>query len=365
MAFLSAEKLRDRRSSIPELILRARQKGVVSAVTPVSRTSAYRFLLRQGISAARVQQAAERDSRRFAYPHRLQMVLADGKHFRAGASRLKRVALFFIDDATRLGLSVCVAPSEDTGVFLKSFHALVCQYGFPDTVFVDNGPGFISEATLGVFARLDLPLIHGTAAYPEGHGKIERFNQTAKAAVLRQLAGRPEIDPSCESLTLRLTHYLREVYNHLPHESLAGNTPWERFRSDEKPFRWPEDRARLDEKFSVHLKRRVSPDHIVDIGDLAYEIPRGHAGRHVVLEQKLLDDRVFFIDRGRAIELFPVDLARNARERRGSDQKTILESQDPAPPGAAELAFNKSFAPVVDADGGFLDPVTRKGRPSR
>jgi hypothetical protein len=38
----------------------------------------------------------------------MQMVLCDGKHFRAGAARLRRVALFFLDDATRMGLHVVV-----------------------------------------------------------------------------------------------------------------------------------------------------------------------------------------------------------------------------------------------------------------
>ena len=48
----------------------------------------------------------EADRRRFAYPHRMMMVLADGKHFRAGVPRKRRVAVFFLDDATRFGLGV-------------------------------------------------------------------------------------------------------------------------------------------------------------------------------------------------------------------------------------------------------------------
>ena len=53
-------------------------------------------------------------------------MLADGKHFRAGAARLRRVALFF-DDATRYGLQVLVGTAESSELFparpLRDGHA--------------------------------------------------------------------------------------------------------------------------------------------------------------------------------------------------------------------------------------------------
>jgi hypothetical protein len=55
-----------------------------------------------GIDTSRGKQPVNRDSRRFVYPHRMQMVLCDGKHFRAGAARLRSMAYFFLDDATRM-----------------------------------------------------------------------------------------------------------------------------------------------------------------------------------------------------------------------------------------------------------------------
>jgi len=56
----------------------------------------------------RVPAKQEADQRRFAYPHRMMMVLADGKHFRAGPARKRVVAPFFLDDASRFGLGVVV-----------------------------------------------------------------------------------------------------------------------------------------------------------------------------------------------------------------------------------------------------------------
>jgi len=76
---------------------------------------------------------------------------------------------------------------------------------------MDHGAGFISDDTRTVIASLPhVHLINGTKAYPEGHGKIERFNRTALMEVLRSLDGAAEVDPDCEALTLRLRHFLFE-----------------------------------------------------------------------------------------------------------------------------------------------------------
>ena len=50
---------------------------------------------------------------------------------------------------------------------------------------------------------LEMHLVLGTAGYPEGHGKIEKFHQTTWTGVLRGLC-RPEIDPEPRALELRL-----------------------------------------------------------------------------------------------------------------------------------------------------------------
>ena len=54
---------------------------------------------------------------------------------------------------------------------------------------MDHGPGFVSEDTASVMARLRIRLIHGTPAYPEGHGKVERFHRTEFEQLLRLLDG--------------------------------------------------------------------------------------------------------------------------------------------------------------------------------
>ena len=62
---------------------------------------------------------------------------------------------------------------------------------------MDGGPGLAAADSAEVGANRGALLIHGEANYPEGHGKVERFNQTAKAQSLRALDGRPDVDPAC------------------------------------------------------------------------------------------------------------------------------------------------------------------------
>lgn len=352
--FIAQQKRADPQASVPELIRRAQMSGVIEPNKHVDRTTVYRACKRLGLEVARRKTVAERDTRRFAYPHRLDMVLCDGKHFRAGASRARRVALFFLDDCSRYGLHVVVGTSENSCLFLRGLYELVRRYGLMTIVYLDHGSGFTADDTKAVIAALGALLILGEVAYPQGHGKVEVFNRGAKAGVLRGLDRRPDVDADCGALELRLQHYLHEVYNHQPHEALGGRSPAERFWADDKPLRLPESDAALRRRFNVQLKRRVSSDHVVSIDSEFYEVPRGHAGAQVAIERNVLDGRLRFCHRGQMIELAPLDPAKNARaqrarRRRRPDDETL----HPLPHSAADMVYDREMSPVVDPDGGL------------
>lgn len=353
--FLARTRGEDEHASIPELIRRAREHGVVRPDERVCRTTVYRTFRRLGISVARRKRASERDARRFAYPHRMDMVLSDGKHFRAGAQRHRRVAMFFLDDATRAGLHVVVGTSETAALFQRGLYECIRRSGFMTVIYLDHGPGFIAKDTASVIKDLGILLIHGEKAYPEGHGKIERFHLTAIGDVLRNLDGRPDVDSGCGALELRLQHYIREQYGHRPHESLDGDTPWQRFCGDTKPLRFPKSEAELRRKFEVWLQRRASPDGIVSIDSVLYELPRGYAGQRVTLRRRLLDGSIGFLHEAKLIDLHPADLEANAHSPRARSRRKEPDVQATPPPSAADLAFQRDFGPVVDEDGGFRE----------
>ncbi len=355
VAFVTEEKRRDPQASVPDVIQRARELGVVGPCARIDRTTVWRLCRRLGLPVRRRKKARDRDSRRFEFPHRMDMVLCDGKHFRAGPGRAKRVALFFIDDRTRMGLHVVVGTSESKELFLRGLYELLRRHGRFSMLYADHGPGFIAGDTIDVVRKLGALLVHGEVAYPEGHGKVERFNQTALHKLLRHLPGRPDVNPDCSALELRLGHFVREVYNQTPHESLGKQTPSERYHSDDRPLRFHDDDRQLRRCFVVQVERRVSNDHVVSLDGVKYEVPRGHAGERVCLHRRLLDGTVAILHDGRLVDIQPVDLAANARSHRGQAGDNNNEPGEPLTMGAADHAFLRAMGPVVGPDGGFTD----------
>jgi putative transposase len=347
LAFVKSEKTADPRASIPEVIRRARERRVLGADETVDRVTVYRAASRLGLTVSQRASKRDTDMRRFAYPHRMQMVLVDGKHFRAGAARLKRVAFFFIDDCTRLILGVVVGTSESTELLVRGLYLVIQHFGLMDALYFDHGPGFNSLDTHAVCLRLEIRFIHGKKGYPEGHGKIERFNQTAQADVLRGL-DRAEVDPDTGSLELRLRHYAEHQYNVRGHESLDNISPRARWDADERPLRFPRDQEDLRSRFLITEVRRVSNDNVVSIDGVHYEVPRGHARDHIELRRQTLDGSIWAPHEGRLVRLHPVDLAHNAEARRASLPAPCAVDQPEPPLTAAAMAFDRDFGPLPD-----------------
>ena len=361
--FLQSEKALDRYASVPELIRRARLRGVIPHNLPVDRVSVWRACCRMGLPMRRVPAKSEADQRRFAYPHRMMMMLADGKHFRAGPRRTRRVALFFLDDASRYGLHAVVGTVESATLFLRGLYGVICRAGFMDISYLDRGPGFIADDTFAACLRLGVHLILGTARYPEGHGKIERFNQTAQSQLLRALAGAADVADDCGALELRLQHYLFHQYNQQPHQALSGLTPQARWDADTRPLRFPEDDTDLRDRFLVCETRKVSADNVVSHDGVDYEVPRGHAGTQIQLWRRLLSGERLLLHDGRLVQLHPVDLAGNASNRRARPAAAAPPAPDDdegTPQTAAQLAFTRDFGPVVGPDGGYLPPKPKE-----
>jgi len=354
ISFMRTEKQRDPRASVPELLRRATIRGIISEDLSIDRTTAWRACRRMGLPTRARSDKREGDMRRWRYPHRMQCVLADGKHFRAGGSRLRRVVLFFLDDATRYGLEALVGTSESTELFLHGLYDLLIKHGLIDLMYIDRGPGFISDDTFSVVhGGLGAWLIHGRARYPQGHGALERFNRTADDQLLRSLDGAVEVDPDCRALTLRVRHFL-DRYNDTPHETLAGDTPRQRWEAG-RPLRFPEDEADLYRRFVVHEPRKVSRDHVIRADGRLWEAPRGLGNSWVQVTRHVLDGRFWVLHEGRMVELTELDPHANATERRGYSGDNQPLSSEGIPTTAARLAFDRDLRPLVDSDGGYND----------
>ena len=359
--FLRAEKARDPQASIPELLRRARARGIVADEESVDRTTLWRACRRMGLATRVRPSKREGDTRRWRYPHRMQCVLADGKHFRAGGTRARRVALFFLDDATRYALDVIVGPSESTRLFLRGLYELVRQHGVPDLLYLDHGPGFIADDTLAVVeGGLGAWLIHGRTRYPAGRGAIERFHRTAQDQILRALDGAADVDADSGALTLRLRHYLQR-YNDMPHETLGGDTPRQRWEKG-RALRFPDDEADLYRRFVVRQPRKVSTDHVIQMDGRLWEAPRGLGQRWVEVVRHVLDGRLWVLHQGRMIELAQLDEHANATDRRAATADGP-EPYEGIPTTAAHLAYDQDFLPLVDPEGGFTEQDEEEDEP--
>jgi transposase InsO family protein len=357
--FFKQQKVDDPRVSVPELIHRAKKLGLINPLQKVDRTTIWRNLKQVGIETTRRKSRKNRDSRRFAYPHRMDMVVCDGKHFKAGQKRARRVALFFLDDSTRMGLHVVVGPSESAELFLRGFYETLLEFGLMSAMYVDNGPGFIANDSIDVFRKLNVRLVHGTAGYPEGRGKIERFNRTAQEDCLRFLDGNPEVDPDCQSLQLRLKHYLSKQYNLKQHESLQLQTPFNCFHSDPRPFKFQKNVDLLRQAFVLYEQRLVSKDNTISYEGTCYEVPIGHVGEKIILYRNILDKTISVIHKGEVYALSPVDLAANARSFRGNVNDPQPEEPNSIfPKGSAQLSYENDFRPIVDENGNYHESTS-------
>lgn len=358
LKLLRDEKTSDPLASIPEIIRRARERGIIHADQAICRVTAYRAAQRDGLPLTARVAKRHTDMRRFAHRHRMRVVLSDGKHFRAGAGRLKRVALFYVDDCTRRVLHVVVGPSESTALFLRGLLHLIRHFGLMDVLYFDHGPGFRSKDTLAVCLNLEVLPIHGRKRYPEGHGKVEAFNKTALHDVLRGLT-HPDVDPDCGSLELRLTHYIERQYNVRPHESLGHDSPLQRWNADERELRFPSSDEELRRRFLVTCTRRVSADNVVSLRRVAYEMPRGHALTWIQLQRQTLDGSVWTLHDGKLVRLHPVDLGRNADDHRAAPVSPLAPRDDLSPITAAALAFERDFGPITDPAGNPARPARK------
>lgn len=358
--FLRSEKTRDPAASVPEVLRRARRLGIVAGDQPIDRVTAWRACCRMGLPVTRRRKAQDRDLRRYAFPHRMMMMLADGKHFRAGEKRAKRVALTFFDDATRFGLGVRVGTAESVALFLAELHDVVARYGLPGACFLDQGPGFIGRDTHRVMGQLGIHFIHGTAGHAEGRAKIERYHRTVGEQLLRTFPENPLIDPDLEALTLRLDHWLGSVYNHTPHEGINGDTPAERWHAeaDERPLELA-DPAWLRAQFLLTVSRQVTNDNTLPFESRDYEVPRGHAGERISVYRHLLErdddghQKISILHDGRRVVLHPVDLTANAYSDRATGREEPPTPGGPPAKTAGEIAFDDDYGPIVDPDGGY------------
>lgn len=141
-------------------------------------------------------------------------------------------------------------------------------------------------------------------------------------------------------------------------------TPWERWQRDPRQLQLmsPEDLARA---FVLFFRRSPSNDGLIPIDGVDYELPlrlkpRGRKKEPVEVHHQLLAGTYHVVADGRLVQIHPVDLVANARTPRGRCGSREADAEQPPVKSAADMAFEREFGPITDADGGFADPTPKE-----
>jgi len=288
----------------------------ISAALPLS--TVYRYLCVHVPRHARP--ATGKEQKRFC--HRFpndcwQGDVMHGPYIREFDGKARKTYLIaFIDDNSRLIIGACFYFSEAVVNVKEVLRGAVLTYGIPSKLFLDNGKNFCSQDLEIACAAMKCALIHSTAYYPEGKGKIERFFRTVRDSFLSEgCAFR-----SLSDLNERFSCWLQQDYNRKPHGALDGATPLDTFlEKAQNRIRRLDAHIDAAELFCRKETRLVAHDATFRINNILYETEEHLIGKKIsVLYDK--DDPLKIVkvyDSGIFVHSAkPIDFLSNANVKR-------------------------------------------------
>lgn len=196
--------------------------------------------------------------------------------------------LTFLDDHSRLALSVTAHPVVTGMLVVADFRRNITEYGPPASTLTDNGLVFTTRVRGGKNAfenelrLLNITQKNGRPNHPQTQGKVERFQQTLKKWLRQQSPAATVTD-----LQAQLDTFLSYYNQQRPHRSLNHSTPAQAYTA----------RSKVGPAGTVGGHWRIREDRIDDSGvvTLRYDsrlhhigIGRAHKGTRVKI---LIHDR--------------------------------------------------------------------------
>ncbi|EOD63440.1 IS481 family transposase [Amycolatopsis vancoresmycina] len=234
---------------VAEAVLRARKElaeagldnGPISirwrledtGITPVpSRASIHRILRAHGQITPQPRKKPK-TRRRFEYADPNGCWQIDGmEHYLADGTKVCIIQI--LDDHSRLDVGTYAADGETTTATWAALQQAFAGHGLPVRLLSDNGLAFTGRHRGRMvelerrLAALGITSIAATPHHPQTCGKNERVHRTLQ----KWLAARPPADTLAQLQQL-LEEY-RQIYNHRRHQSLGGDTPWQRYHARPK-----------------------------------------------------------------------------------------------------------------------------------
>jgi transposase InsO family protein len=282
----------------------------------VSPATVSRYLARAGLVTPQPAKRPRSSYVRFEAAQPNECWQADFTHC-ALADGTGSEVLTWLDDHSRLVLSVTAHRRVTGPIVLAAFRAAVAAYGPPASTLTDNGMVFTARFAGGrggrngletELRRLGITQKNGKPNHPQTQGKVERFQQTMKKWLAAQ-----QPQPATLSQLQALLDAFTSTYNTTrPHRSLAHQaTPAAAYVA--RPKASPGDR-------SADAHYRVRSDIIADSGTVTLRtggklhhigIGRIHAGTAVLLLIQDLHIRILNAATGEQLRELTLDPTRN------------------------------------------------------
>ena len=235
--------------------------------------------------------------------------LADG----AGAE-----ILAWLDDQSRMALSVTAYHAVTGADVVASFRAAVAACGPPASTLTGNGMVYTSRVSGGSdsfeheLRRLGITQKNGKPNHPQSQGKVQRFQQTLKKWLFAQPV-QPETVADLQALLDTFTAYYNQQR---PHRSLGGATPATAYVALPKATPSARVDGTPDCVRAGHVGKTgtitMRPDgHLHHIG-----IGRQHAGAPIVLRVQDSQIRIIHARTGELLRDLILDQRGNTREHR-------------------------------------------------
>jgi transposase InsO family protein len=199
----------------------------------VSRATVARHLTARGMVTPEPKKRPKSSYLRFEASMPNECWQADFTHYRLtrpdGRPGLDSEVLSWLDDCSRLALSVTAHHRVTGPIVLTSFREAVATHGIPASTLTDNGMVFTTRLAGGKggrnhleteLRRLDVEQKNGRPWHPQTQGKVERFQQTMK----KWLRTQPDQPATLADLQILLDAFAEEYNQRRPHRSLPHRT---------------------------------------------------------------------------------------------------------------------------------------------
>ena len=287
----------------------------------VSSATISRYLTRAGLVAPQPEKRPRSSYIRFVADQPNECWQSDFTHYKLtaadGAPPVDVEILSWLDDHSRMALSVTAHARVTGPIVLASFQETIAIQGIPASTLTDNGMVFTTRLSGGKggrngleseLRRLGVVQKNARPNHPTTCGKVERFQQTMKKW-LRVQSRQPSSVPELQAL---LNVFVEHYNHHRPHRSLPeSSTPAVAYAARPKAapgpgVAEPHDRVRrdrVDDAGSVTLRVNGRLHHI--------GVGRTHARTPVLLLVHDLHVRVVQAATGELLRDFVLDTTRD------------------------------------------------------